>query len=77
MVKVRIGEFRDHVCEYVRRAGNGETFLVVNRDREVAVLQAPPRAKRPSRKLLGCLKGTAKLKGDIMESIPEEEWFRS
>jgi len=77
MVKVQIGEFRDHVCEYVRRAENGETIVVANRSREVAVLQPRLRTKRSGRRLLGCLKGTARLRGDILAAIPAEDWFRS
>ena len=78
MVKVGIGELRDNVSRYVRRAERGETIVIVNRDREVAVLQAwRGRSPRPTR-LLGCLKGTARVRGDIVSPIiPENEWFRS
>jgi prevent-host-death family protein len=78
MVKVGIGELRDRVSQYVRRAERGETIVIVNRDREVAVLQ-PWREKRPrSRRLMGSMKGTAKISGDIVKPvIPKREWFRS
>ena len=78
MVKVGVGELRDHVSAYVRRAERGETILIVNRNREVAVLQPwRGRGPRPTR-LLGCLEGTARVRGDIVSPIiPADEWFRS
>jgi prevent-host-death family protein len=78
MVKVGIGELRDRVSQYVRRAERGETIVIVNRDREVAVLQ-PWHGKRPRpTRLLGSMKGTAKVRGDVVKPvIPEREWFRS
>ena len=78
MVKVKIGEFRDHVSDYVRRAENGETVVIVNRDRDVAVLQACRPTGRRNTSLLGCMKGTAKVVGDIVGPlIPETDWFQS
>lgn len=78
MTKVQIGELRDRVSHYVRRAEQGETIVIVNRTREVAVLA--PRSRRAARsaRLLGCLKGTATVRGDIVcPIIPADEWFRS
>jgi len=78
MTKVQIGQLRDRASYYVRRAEHGETIVVVNRTREVAVLS--PRRRQPARaaRLLGCLKGTAAIRGDIVSPIiPEDEWFRS
>ncbi len=78
MVKVGIGELRDRVSQYVRRAERGETIVIVNRKREVAVLQ-PCRGRQPrSNRLLGSMKGSARFRGDIVKPvIPEREWFRS
>ena len=78
MAKVQIGELRNRVSHYVRRAEQGETIVILNRTREVAVLA--PRSRRTARsaRLLGCLKGTATVHGDIVcPIIPAEEWFRS
>lgn len=78
MLKVGIGELRDRVSHYVRRAERGETIVIVNRNREVAVLQPWRDQRRRPRRLLGCLEGTAKIRGDIVGPIiPEEHWFRS
>ena len=78
MARVGIGELRDRVSQYVRRAERGETIIIVNRDREVAVLQ-PWRGKQPrSKRPLGSMKGSARIRGDIVKPvIPEREWFRS
>jgi prevent-host-death family protein len=77
MTKVQIGELRDRVSHYVRRAEHGETIVVVNRRREVAVL-APRRHSHQPARLLGSLKGTAIIKGDIVSAvIPQDEWFSS
>jgi len=78
MTRVRIGELRDHVSRYVRRAEKGETIVIVNRDREVAVLRPwQGRARRPAR-LLGALAGTARVTGDIVAPThAEKNWFRT
>jgi len=78
MVRVGIGELRDHVSRYVRRAAQGETIVILNRDREVAVLQPWRRRRKQATRLLGCMKGTAQIRGDITGPIlPEEDWFRT
>ena len=77
MLKVRIGELRDNVSRYVRRAERGETIVIVNREREVAVLSPWRPARRGPTRLLGCLKGTARVSGDILEPIRKpKDWFR-
>ncbi len=78
MGKIRIGELRDHASRYVGRASKGETFLVLNRNRPVATLGPAPGGQRRGARLLGCLRGTAEIVGDIVEtSIPERDWFHT
>ena len=78
MAEVKIAELRNHVSRYVRRAERGETVVIVNRSRPVAALGPYAPARRPGRRLLGLLKGTAKIQGDIVHaSIPTRHWFRS
>jgi prevent-host-death family protein len=77
MVRVGIGELRDNVSRFVRRAAQGETIVIVNRDREVAVLAPVRRRRKKATRLLGCMKGSARIRGDIVRPIvPEDEWFR-
>ena len=78
MTRVGIGELRDRVSRYVRRAQNGETIVIVNRDREVAVLRPWRRANPRRGRILGALKGTARVSGDIVGRTHEDkEWFRT
>ena len=77
MEKVQIGELRNHVSRYVKRAEQGETIVIINRAREVAVLKPRHTRRRASKGLFGCMKGSARVVGDIVSPIiPEEEWFR-
>jgi prevent-host-death family protein len=78
MTKVQIGELRNRVSHYVKLAEQGETIVIVNRTREVALLSSRRGSRARSARLLGCLKGTATIRGDIVSPIiPEDEWFRS
>ena len=76
MVTVKVGEFRDRVSQYIRRAENGETIVIVNRDREVAVLKPRHPHRTAGRGLLGCMKDSARIEGDITGPILNEaDWF--
>ena len=77
MARVRIGEFRNRASEWIRRAANGETVVILNRHREVAkvVPISAPRARGGS--LVGSLAGTAEVRGDIEGPIAApDSWFR-
>lgn len=76
--KVKIGQLRDRMSYYVRRAAGGETIIVLNRDREVAVLAPLPHEASRRRGFHGFLRGTAKVVGDIVEpGVAADAWFRS
>ena|SRR6266545_6163619 len=74
--RVKIGEFRNRASELIRRAAGGETIVILNRNREVAkVVPIAAKADR-AEGLLGCLAGTAEVRGDIeMPIAPPEAWF--
>jgi antitoxin (DNA-binding transcriptional repressor) of toxin-antitoxin stability system len=77
MTRVKIGEFRDRASELIRRAAGGETVIILNRDRAVAkiVPAQVPAAKRSG--LVGSLRGTARVRGDIEAPVAlPEAWFR-
>lgn len=77
MKRVKIGEFRDRASELIRRAAGGETIVILNRDREVAKVVPMASEKDGGRRLLGCLAGTAEIRGDIEAPIaPPEAWFQ-
>ena len=77
MKRVKIGEFRDRASELIRRAAEGETVVIMNRDREVAKLVPIKPESRRGSGLIGCLAGTAEVLGDLDSPImPAEDWFR-
>lgn len=77
MKRVKIGEFRNRASELIRRAAGGETIVILNRDREVARV-VPITAKNDGvGGLVGCLAGTAEVRGDIETPIaPPDAWFQ-
>ena len=78
MTRVKIGEFRNRASELIRRAAGGETIVILNRDREVAKVVPITATVGRTGGLIGCLAGTAEVRGDIETSIaPPRVWFRS
>ena len=78
MKRVKIGEFRDRASELIRRAAGGETVVILNRDREVAKIVPMTHEPQRARGLIGCLAGTARVRGDIETPIaPPGAWFRT
>src|SRR5262245_41271147 len=78
MKRVKIGEFRNQASALIRRAADGETIIILNRDREVAKI-VPISATKAERRnsLVGSLAGTAEVRGDIEAPIaPSIAWFR-
>jgi antitoxin (DNA-binding transcriptional repressor) of toxin-antitoxin stability system len=75
--RIKIGEFRDRASELIRRAAGGETIVILNRDREVAkIVPITARTDRAGG-LVGCLAGTAQVRGDLEAPIaPPDTWFR-
>ena len=78
MKRVKIGEFRDRASELIRRAANGETVVILNRDREVAKIVPMTTKAGSTGGLVGCLAGTATIRGDIDVPIAVAgAWFRT
>jgi prevent-host-death family protein len=78
MTRVKVGEFRNRASELISRAARGETIIILNRNREVAkIVPITSRNARPEG-LLGCLAGTAEIRGDIAAPIAApDDWFHS
>jgi len=77
MKRVKIGEFRDRASELIRRAAGGETIVILNRDREIAKIVPMAAKSEGVDGLIGCLAGTADIRGDIEAPIaPPKAWFR-
>jgi prevent-host-death family protein len=78
MKRVKLGEFRNRASELIRRAAGGETIVILNRDREVARVVPIRAGNQPGGGLVGCLTGTAVIRGDIETPItPPGGWFQS
>ena len=78
MTRVKIGEFRDRASEFIRRAAGGETVVIFNRDREVAKIVPITAKTGHGEGLVGCLAGTAAVRGDIEAPIASPDaWFRN
>ncbi|MBI2833967.1 MAG: type II toxin-antitoxin system Phd/YefM family antitoxin [Acidobacteria bacterium] len=77
MKRVKIGEFRDRASELIQRAASGETVVILNRDREVAKIVPITTKTDRAGGLVGCLAGTAEVRGDIELPIASPDaWFR-
>jgi prevent-host-death family protein len=77
MTRVKIGEFRDRASDLIRRAANGETIVILNREREVAKIVPISAKTARASGLVGCLAGTAVVRGDIEGPIASPEaWFQ-
>jgi prevent-host-death family protein len=75
--RVKIGEFRDRASQLIRRAAEGETIVILNRDREVAKVVPIMDKTNRGGGLVGSLAGTAEIRGDIETPIASpESWFR-
>ena len=78
MKRVKIGEFRNRASELIRRAAGGEIVVILNRDREVAKIVPVTAETTGGPGLVGCLAGTAEVRGDIEAPIASPEaWFRN
>ena len=74
--RVKIGEFRNRASEFIRRAAGGETIVILNRDREIAKVVPITRKADRAKSLIGCLAGTAEVRGDIEKPIvAAKAWF--
>lgn len=70
-----ISEFKARclaVIERVRRTG--EPVLVTKRGVPVAQVVPPPPPEPTGDRTFGCMKGTAREVGDLLEPLPLEDW---
>ncbi len=58
--------------EGVRKTG--EPLLVTRHAKPVAQIVAPPEPEADARNSFGCMAGTAREIGDILEPLPESDW---
>jgi prevent-host-death family protein len=76
--RVKIGEFRNRASALIRRAAAGETIVILNRDREIAKVVPITAREDRARRLVGCLSGSADVRGNIETPIARPgDWFRN
>ncbi len=60
------------IIERVRKTG--EPLLITRRGEPVAQILPPPLPEPSQESAFGCMKGTARELGDILEPLPIEDW---
>src|SRR5207247_508875 len=65
VMRVKMGEFRRRANELIRRAADGETIVIFTGDRALAKIVPVTHKTEGARSLIGCLAGTAVVRGDI------------
>lgn len=74
---VNIAEFKDRFSELMAAVEKGGAVIVCRRNVPLARVEPirKPTLKKASRKVVGCMKGTVKIQGDLTEPcIPEDDW---
>lgn len=74
---VNIAEFKDRLSEFLELVEQGGEVIVCRRNvplAEVESIRKPNRGK-PDQSVVGCMKGTVKILGDLTgPCIPEDDW---
>ena len=74
---VNVAEFKDRFSELLALVEKGDEVIVCRRNVPLARVEpirktVPP---RPQRSVVGCMKGTVRMHGDLTEPcIPEADW---
>jgi len=74
---VSIAEFSDRVSELLALVEQGGEVIVCRRNVPMARVQpiSKPTARKIPRSVVGCMKGTVKIHGDLTEPcIAEDDW---
>jgi prevent-host-death family protein len=74
---VNIAEFKDRLSEFLEMVEKGGEVIVCRRNVPLAKIEPIRHATpaKPKTSVLGCMKGTLAIHGDLSEScIPETDW---
>jgi len=75
MQTIAISEFKAKCLAILERVRTtGQPILVTRRGEPVAQLLPPPPPERATETRFGCMAGTAREMGDIVEPLEESEW---
>jgi len=74
---VNVAEFKDRISELLALVEAGGEVIVCRRNVPLARVEPirQPTPRQAPRRVVGCMKGTVRIHGDLTEPcIPEEEW---
>lgn len=74
---VSIAEFKGRVAELLGLVERGGEVIVCRRNVPMARMEPIPKRnpRKAQRRVVGCMKGTVKIHGDLTEPcIPEDDW---
>lgn len=74
---VNVGEFKDRFSELLALVEQGTAVIVCRRNVPLARLEPirKPASRKTRRRVVGCMKGTVQILGDLTEPcIPEGDW---
>jgi prevent-host-death family protein len=74
---VNVAEFKDRFSELLALVEKGGEVIVCRRNVPLARIEPvrKPASRRAGRSVVGCLKGTVRIHGDLTETcIAEDEW---
>ena len=74
---VNVAEFKDRMSELLALVEAGGEVIVCRRNVPLARVEPihKPTPRQPPRRVVGCMKGTVRIHGDLTEPcIPEEDW---
>lgn len=75
MEKISVSKFKATCLELFERVNKtGESYIITKRGVEIARVVPAPKEKTSKKSYFGCMSGTAKEIGDIMEPLPESDW---
>lgn len=75
--QVNIAEFKDRISEFLALVEKGSEVIVCRRNVPLARINPMPQSngKKPAHSVLGCMKGTLEIHGDLTQPcIPETDW---
>lgn len=75
--KVNIAEFKDRLSELLDFVEQGGRIIVCRRNEPLARVEPirSPKRENPQRSVIGCMKGSVRIHGDLTEPcIREEDW---
>lgn len=75
MEKITVSKFKATCLELFERVSKtGESYIITKRGVEIARVIPAPKEKADKKSYFGCMSGTSKETGDILESLPESDW---